>query len=217
MSDFVLASRRIVLPESIHDGGIQVSRGKISKILSRAEISSGEILDVGDRAVLPGIVDTHAHINEPGRTEWEGFETATRAAAAGGVTTVVDMPLNCIPATTSREALAAKRRAAIGRCHVDVGFWGGVVPGNDAELENLIDDGVRGFKCFLVPSGVDEFPASNEDDLRRALPVLARRNVPLLVHAESPALIATMDRGARYADYLATRPPEAEIDAVRMM
>ena len=135
----------------------------------------------------PGIVDTHVHINEPGRTEWEGFDTATRAAAAGGVTTLVDMPLNSIPATTTVAALEAKRAAARGRCHVDVGFWGGVVPGNAGELDALVDAGVRGFKCFLVPSGVDEFPAVDEV---RSSSVRCRSwragSVPLLVHAESP-------------------------------
>src|SRR5204863_8396393 len=136
---------------------------------------------------------THVHVNEPGRTEREGFDTATRAAAAGGITTIVDMPLNSIPATTSVEGLRAKRSAAID-CHVDVGFWGGVAPGNAASLDPLVAAGVRGFKCFLVPSGVDEFPAVDESDLRQALPVLARRNVPLLVHAESPRVIDDVAR-----------------------
>src|SRR5262249_39423341 len=144
------------------------------------------------------IVDTHVHVNEPGRTEWEGFDTATRAAAAGGVTTIVDMPLNSIPATTTVEALEAKRLAAGGKCHVDVAFWGGVVPGNERDLDGLVDSGVRGFKCFLVPSGVDEFPYVDEGDLRRAMPILARRNVPLLVHAEEPSRI--LELGTRNSE-----------------
>jgi allantoinase len=159
------------------------------------------------------------HINEPGRSEWEGFDTATRAAAAGGVTTLIDMPLNSVPATTTVGALYAKVEAARAQCHVDVGFWGGVVPGNARELDALIDAGVRGFKCFLVPSGVDEFPAVTEQDLRLVLPILARRGVPLLVHAEM-----TADRGLRiadadpqYASYLATRPASMELDAIRLM
>jgi allantoinase len=177
--------------------------------------------DAGDFVVSPGIVDTHVHINEPGRTDWEGFDTATRAAAAGGVTTVVDMPLNSVPATTTAAALELKRTAARGQCHVDVAFWGGVVPGNAAHLDELVEAGVRGFKCFLVPSGVDEFPAVDERDLREALPIVSRRRVSLLVHAEAPALIG--DAGARrlqpsvYATYLATRPPEAEVEAIRMI
>jgi allantoinase len=179
------------------------------------------VFNVPDLVISPGLVDTHVHINEPGRTEWEGFDTATRAAACGGITTLVDMPLNSVPATTCVSGLHAKIAAARAQCHVDVGFWGGVVPGNAAELDPLIDAGVRGFKCFLVPSGVDEFPPVTEDDLRRALPILARRNMPLLVHAE---LIA--DRGSnpqsaihnpQYASYLASRPPAMELDAIRLL
>ena len=149
---------------------------------------------------MPGIVDTHVHINEPGRTEWEGFETATRAAAAGGVTTLVDMPLNSIPATTTVEGFTAKRRAAEGRCHVDVGFWGGVVPGNVRDLEPLARAGVLGFKCFLSPSGVDEFPNVSEQDLRLAMPIVASNTVCHcwrtrngLLCSSSPS--ATMTRG----------------------
>jgi len=180
------------------------------------------VVDVGDLVVLPGLVDTHVHVNEPGRTEWEGFATATRAAAAGGITTIVDMPLNSVPATTDVAALEAKRAAARGQCAVDVAFWGGVVPGNAGDLDALVDAGVRGFKCFLVPSGVDEFPAVGEADLREALPILARRNVPLLVHAEAPRVIAdcglrTAESIADYARYLATRPPTAEVAAIEMM
>ena len=175
-----------------------------------------------DLVVSPGLVDTHVHINEPGRTEWEGFDTATRAAAAGGVTTLVDMPLNSVPATTTVAALRAKVDAARAQCHVDVGFWGGVVPGNAGELEGLVDAGVRGFKCFLVPSGVDEFPAVDEDDLRQALPILARRSVPLLVHAEvalsdSHAAQAAI-RSPQYACATSRRvPPAMELDAIRLM
>jgi len=188
-------------------------------------------IDVGSLAVSPGVVDPHVHVNEPGRTDWEGFDTATRAAAAGGVTTIVDMPLNAVPPTTDVEGLEAKRAAARGRVHVDVAFWGGVVPGNAGALDALVDAGVRGFKCFLAPSGVDEFPHVDERDLRQAMPVLARRNVPLLVHAEDPAcLIApssvpsvssstdpAMPARQTYQTYLATRPPEAEVAAIELM
>ncbi|HEX2091926.1 MAG TPA: allantoinase AllB, partial [Longimicrobiaceae bacterium] len=173
--------------------------------------------------VMPGIVDTHVHVNEPGRTEWEGFETATRAAAAGGITTLVDMPLNSVPATTTMEGLRAKQAEAEGRCRVDVGFWGGVVPGNTAALRPLWEAGTLGFKCFLVPSGVDEFPHVGEADLRVAMPVLAELGAPLLVHAELPE---PLERAAaetatlpprRYDSYLRSRPPEAETEAVRLL
>jgi allantoinase len=202
-----------VRPASIH-----IEDGKIARIGPFEETAH---FDAENLVVSPGIVDSHVHVNEPGRTEWEGFDTATRAAAAGGVTTIVDMPLNSIPATTTVEGLDEKRRAAQGKCHVDVAFWGGVVPGNAAELDRLVDAGARGFKCFLVPSGVDEFPAVNEEDLRKAMPIIARRGVSLLVHAESPTQLR--DAGARrlqpsvYANYLMTRPPEAEVDAIRMI
>src|SRR5438477_6767901 len=180
-------STRIVLPYGEQPASIQIDNGRIVGVGADSEHPSGaDLIDAGDLVVSPGIVDTHVHVNEPGRTEWEGFDTATRAAAAGGVTTIVDMPLNSVPATTSVGALVAKRQAAAGKCHVDVGFWGGVVPGNAEELDGLVDAGVRGFKCFLVPSGVDEFRSVTEPDLRRAMPILARRGVPLLVHAESP-------------------------------
>jgi len=234
-------SSRVVLPNGERAASIQIDNGVIVGVTEVAQpfraASAAALkpcatttLDFGDLVISPGIVDTHVHINEPGRTEWEGFDTATRAAAAGGVTTLVDMPLNSIPATTTVAALEAKRAAARGQCCVDVGFWGGVVPGNDGDLDALVDAGVRGFKCFLVPSGVDEFPAVDERDLRAALPILARRDVPLLVHAELPHLIRSAkasrssdgEWSARlqpsdYATYLATRPPEAEVEAIRLM
>jgi allantoinase len=158
-------------------------------------------------------------VNEPGRTEWEGFATATRAAAAGGVTTIVDMPLNSVPATTTSRALAVKREAARA-AGVDVEFWGGVVPGNAGELDALADGGVLGFKCFMSPSGVDEFVAVEESDLRQALPILKRRGLPLLVHAEWPPALrpirASADRRA-YATWLESRPPGAELDAIAIL
>ena len=228
----VLRSTRVVLPDGVRPASLYVSDGTITHVAGYDEATppgrAEPVHDAGDLVVSPGIVDTHVHVNEPGRTEWEGFETATRAAAAGGVTTIVDMPLNSIPATTTVEAFEAKRSAARGRCHVDVAFWGGVVPGNASELEALADAGVRGFKCFLVPSGVDEFPPVGERDLREAMPILARRGVPLLVHAESPDVInrfvpdprvgsRTDTRVPDYSTYLATRPLEAEVEAVRVM
>jgi allantoinase len=218
----VIRSSRVVLADGVRPASIHVENGVIAHIeedFPRSASRSGDradVLDVGDLVVLPGLVDTHVHVNEPGRTEWEGFDTATRAAAAGGVTTIVDMPLNSVPATTTVAALDEKRSAARGRCHVNVAFWGGVVPGNPSQLEPLVDAGVRGFKCFLVPSGVDEFQHVGEPDLREAMPVLARRGVPLLVHAESPENILLPTRST-YEAYLASRPPEAEVEAIRMM
>src|SRR6185436_9248667 len=175
--------------------------------------------------VMAGLVDTHVHINDPGRTAWEGFATATRAAAAGGVTTLVDMPLNSIPPTTTRTGLAAKLEAAQGQCSVDVAFWGGVVPGNTSELQPLLNAGVVGFKCFLIDSGVAEFPNVTEDDLRAALPVLTQRNALLIVHAEvaGPVEVAASEQAEtsadprRYATFLASRPRAAEDEAVAMM
>ena len=221
----VVRGRRVVVPGGERPASIHIDRGRIVSIGDVDDASTGariaegaEIIECGDLVVSPGIVDSHVHVNEPGRTEWEGFDTATRAAAAGGVTTLVDMPLNSIPATTTVAALVAKRDAARGRCHVDVACWGGVVPGNERELEPLVDAGVRGFKCFLVPSGVDEFEYVGEDTLRQAMPILARRDVPLLVHAELPQfLMPHRGRAASYRDYEATRPVDAEVRAIQMM
>jgi allantoinase len=215
----IVRGRRIVLPDGERPASVHIDRGRIIEIGGVADAPAGaEIIDVADLVVSPGIVDTHVHVNEPGRTDWEGFESATRAAAAGGVTTIVDMPLNSIPATTTVAALDEKRRAAHGQCHVDVGFWGGVVPDHEASIEPLIDAGVRGFKCFLVPSGVDEFQHVGERELRVAMPILARRDVPLLVHAESPdRLMPHAGQPASYRDYAATRPVAAEVDAIQLM
>ena len=211
----VIRSTRVVLADGVRAASIHVENGVIARI-DDDRSNRGDLFDAGDLVILPGLVDTHVHVNEPGRTEWEGFDTATRAAAAGGVTTIVDMPLNSVPATTTVAALDEKRSAARGRCHVNVAFWGGVVPGNASQLEPLVDAGVRGFKCFLVPSGVDEFQHVGEPELREAMPVLAGRGVPLLVHAESPETILPPTRST-YEAYLASRPPEAEVEAIRMI
>jgi len=214
----VVRSNRVILPEGERAAALHIRDGVIERILAfgSEDPTGAKVFNVPDLVVSPGLVDTHVHINEPGRSEWEGFDTATRAAAAGGVTTLVDMPLNSVPATTTVSALRAKLEAARAQCHVDVGFWGGVVPGNTADLEPLIDAGVRGFKCFLVPSGVDEFPAVTEADLRLALPILARRGVPLLVHAEDPSSI-TEPTGPAYRAYLASRPASSELEAIRLL
>jgi allantoinase len=176
-------------------------------------------VDAGEYLVMPGVLDTHVHVNEPGRTEWEGFDSATRAAAAGGVTTILDMPLNSIPATTTVPALEMKRRAANGKSVVNVEYIGGVIPGNSGELEGMRDAGVRAFKCFLSPSGVDEFPSVTERYLREAFPILERLGLPLMVHAEDPTLLlAGPDTGSRrYADWLASRPAAAERSAIEML
>jgi len=222
--DLVVRSRRAVLPAGVRAAAVHVAGGRIAAVAGYDEVPEGvPVFDAGEAALLPGVVDTHVHVNEPGRTEWEGFRTATRAAAAGGVTALVDMPLNSVPATTTAAALDAKREAAAGQCWVDVGFWGGVVPGNDGELAALWDAGALGFKAFLVPSGVEEFPAVGEEDLRRALPVLAALGAPLLVHAELPgpieaaaASLAGADPRA-YRTWLGSRPPAAEVAAVELL
>lgn len=181
--------------------------------------------DLGDVALLPGLVDTHVHINEPGRTEWEGFATATRAAAAGGITTLVDMPLNCLPETTDVEALELKREAARGQCMIDYALWGGAVDGNQSTLEPLALAGAPGFKCFLIYPGCDGFTAIDRANLERALPHIARTGLPLLVHAELAgpidAAVARLNAdGAdwhKYATYLASRPDEAELEAIALL
>lgn len=216
----VIRSRRVVTPEGVRAAAVHIRDGIIRRVTDWDDVPrDSAVEDVGDLVVMPGLVDTHVHVNEPGRTEWEGFETATRAAAAGGVTTLLDMPLNSIPATTSAGGLGAKRDAARGKCAVDVGFIGGVVPGNTHQLARLRSAGVLAFKCFLVDSGVEEFPAVHEDDLREAFAVLATLGVPLMVHAEHPAHIGTPPAGGStaYAPYLASRPPSAERAAIEML
>jgi len=174
-------------------------------------------LDAGDLVIMPGLVDCHVHVNEPGRTEWEGFATATRAAAAGGITTICDMPLNSIPPTTTAAALERKRDAAGGQSLVNVEFIGGVVPGNTGELAGLKAAGACAFKCFLSPSGVPEFPPVTEEDLRAAFPLLARLGLPLLVHAEDPAALSPARAGRRYQDYQVSRPVAAERQAIALL
>lgn len=210
-----------MLSDGMRPASIQIRDGRIVAIGAHSDRPAGvREIDAGTHVVLPGLVDSHVHVNEPGRADWEGFETATRAAAAGGITTLVDMPLNSIPPTTTVEGLDAKRRAAGGRCHVDVGFWGGVVPGNAADLVPLAAAGVLGFKCFLSPSGVEEFSHVSEWDLRVAMPVLAPLGLPLLAHAEWPGLLSEPDSRAdprRYSTWLNSRPPAAETAAIELL
>src|SRR5579871_1392350 len=182
---WVLRGRRVVTPDGVRAASILI-RGETIAAVGVHEDSHGsaETVDVGDLLVLPGLVDTHVHINDPGRAHWEGFDTATSAAASGGITTLVDMPLNSDPVTTTVEALDAKLDAARGRLRVDCGFFGGIVPGNVDQVERLADAGVLGFKAFLCHSGIDDFPNASESDLRAGMPILARRRLPLLAHAE---------------------------------
>lgn len=223
-SDLIIRSQRIVLPERTGPASIHIKDGRIEAVCEWGEVSPGvELIDAGEAAVMAGLVDAHVHVNEPGRTDWEGYTTATRAAAAGGVTTIVDMPLNSIPPTTTRDGFAEKLAAAEGQAWVDVAFWGGVVPGNTGELAPLLDDGVRGFKCFLIHSGVDEFPHVEESDLLEAMPELARLGSVLLVHAELPGPIdhaAVELAGAdprAYDTFLRSRPRESENEAIALM
>ena len=220
--NLVIRGSRVVLPNSIVPASIHIVDDMIVAIGSYENVPDGcELIEADeDSVVMAGLVDTHVHINEPGRTEWEGFRTATRAAAAGGVTTLVDMPLNSIPPTTTVAGLREKLAAARGQCSVDVGFWGGVVPGNTGELAALAAAGVVGFKCFLIHSGVDEFPNVTEDDLRAALPELTRLGALLIVHAEVPGPMSRTDIPAcptEYATFLASRPRAAEDEAVALM
>ncbi|MFY9527932.1 MAG: allantoinase AllB [Candidatus Acidiferrales bacterium] len=224
--DLIVRGQKVLTPEVKEPGpaAIHIQHGVITAISKFDEVPAGvPIFEAGESVIMPGIVDTHVHINEPGRIEWEGFSTATRAAAAGGITTLIEMPLNSIPATTSAAGLREKLAAAAGKLWVEVGFWGGVVPGNTPELEPLWDAGVFGFKCFLVPSGVEEFPHVAEADLRNSLPELARLGAPLLVHAELPgpigraAAAVAKDLPARYSTWLALRPSEAEDEAIALL
>jgi allantoinase len=225
-TSLVIRGRQVIVPGSIAPAAIEITDGVITALTSYETVTVGrEVIEVTDDSVImPGLVDTHVHVNEPGRTEWEGFATATRAAAAGGVTTLIDMPLNSVPATTTLAGLKTKLEAARHQCHVDVGFWGGVVPGNAHELAPLFAEGVVGFKCFLVHSGVDEFPNVVEADLRQALPELARLGAVLIVHAELPGPIEVAAKTAveagearQYKTFLQTRPRAAEDAAVGLM
>jgi allantoinase len=216
-----------VLPGGVAAGCVRVRDGVIAGVEAYdAKAGEAELRELGDLVLMPGLVDTHVHVNEPGRTEWEGFATATRAAAAGGVTTIVDMPLNASPPTTTLRAFEAKAAAAEGKLQVDLALTGGVVPDNASELRALLDAGVVAFKCFLVDSGVDDFGWVDRGVLERALPVLAAADVPLLVHAELAGPIDAAMRAQgnltdgelrRYVSWLASRPKAAENEAVDLV
>ena len=225
LSDLIVRGKRVITPEGERAAAIHIHDGVIRAVADDSAAPHGiPVHDAGNSVVMPGIVDTHVHINEPGRTEWEGFSTATRAAAAGGVTTLIEMPLNSIPATTSAAAYSEKLAAAQSKLWVDVGFWGGVVPGNIAELRPLWEAGVFGFKCFLVPSGVEEFAHATESDLRAVLPELRALATPLLVHAELPGpidtAIAKLPKSAQpteYSTWLESRTRQAEHEAIDLL
>jgi allantoinase len=214
MSTLLIRSRRLVAPDGVSEGAAFVRDGRIELVGGydlRREADC--TVDLGDLPLLPGLVDTHVHVNEPGRTEWEGFASATRAALAGGVTTICDMPLYCAPVTTTVAALRAKAAAAAGQCAVDVAFWGGAVPGNAADLGPLLDAGVVGFKCFLIDSGTADFPPLSREELRAVMTAVAESGAPVMVHAEDPSEV-TAPSGASYDAFVASRPPVAERRAI---
>ncbi|MFE3607560.1 allantoinase AllB [Streptomyces goshikiensis] len=217
--ELVLRSTRVITPGGTRAASVAVAAGKITAVLAHdAEVPAGARLeDFGDDVLLPGLVDTHVHVNDPGRTEWEGFWTATRAAAAGGITTILDMPLNSLPPTTTVDHLRVKQDVARAKAHVDVGFWGGALPDNVKDLRPLHDAGVYGFKCFLSPSGVEEFPQLDQERLATSLAEITGFGGLLIVHAEDPHHLesAPQNPGPKYADFLASRPRDAENTAIQ--
>ncbi len=218
---FAIRSRRIQTPVGVVDGAVIVSNGKIEAVQQGSHgLANMKVYDAGELALLPGAVDTHVHVNEPGRTDWEGYESATRAAAAGGITTLVDMPLNCIPVTTSVKAFETKLAALEGKLTIDCGFYGGVVPGNTHEITPMVKRGVLGFKAFMVHSGIDDFPDVKPHDLDVAMPEVALSGVPLLVHAELEGKVDLTPKKAGpepYSSYLKSRPRAWENDAIHLM
>ncbi|MER7899507.1 allantoinase AllB [Streptomyces sp. NPDC096046] len=220
-AELVLRSTRVITPEGTRAASVAVAGGRITAVLPHdAPVPEATRLeDLGDHVLLPGLVDTHVHVNDPGRTEWEGFWTATRAAAAGGITTLVDMPLNSLPPTTTVPHLRTKQQVAADKAHIDVGFWGGALPDNVKELRPLHEAGVFGFKAFLSPSGVEEFPHLERESLARAMAEIAAFDGLLIVHAEDPRRLASAPQqpGPRYADFLASRPRDAEDTAIAQL
>jgi allantoinase len=217
-ADLVIRARRVVTPDGTRPATVRVSAGRIAAVgpHESGPAPDGTVVLAGDEVLLPGLVDTHVHVNEPGRTDWEGFASATRAAAAGGITTIIDMPLNSIPPTTSAGALRVKREVAAGQVHVDVGFWGGAVPGSDGFAAALVRDGAFGMKVFLIDSGVPEFPPLDRDGLVAVMERAAPLGVPVLVHAEDAAAVGSAPgpAGPGYGSFLRSRPAAAELAAV---
>lgn len=218
MEHTIITSNRVLTPSGLQKAFVVIENGKIISVINKLPTSDVQIIDAGDDVVMPGIVDTHVHINEPGRTEWEGFDTATRAALAGGITSLVEMPLNASPVTTNVRAFEKKLQAAQNEIHNNCGFWGGIIPGNENEIEPLIEKGVLGFKAFLTHSGIDEFPNVTEADLRKAMPIIAKHHLPLLVHCElSDNNSISKGDNRSYQHYLESRPKKWEDDAVVLM
>ncbi|MCU1246655.1 MAG: allB, partial [Acidobacteria bacterium] len=223
MSELIIRGRSVVTPAGVVAASIHIRAGRIEAVRDYDDVpAEAPLIDYGALTISPGIVDSHVHVNEPGRTEWEGFVTATQAAAAGGVTTLVDMPLNSIPATVSVEALVTKAEAMEGKCWIDVGLWGGAVPGNSGDLQPMLAAGALGFKCFLVDCGVAEFGHLDAAGLGEALGALAGSGAPLLVHAELPGPIEEAAAELRgdprsYRRYLQSRPRTAEDQAIELV
>ena len=218
MFDFAIKSKRIITPVGEQEGIVVIRDGIIMDVLAQLDAENKNVIDVEDNVVMAGVTDPHVHINEPGRTEWEGFDTATKAALAGGITALVDMPLNASPVTTTVKAFDEKLAATKNKLHTNCGFWGGVIPGNDNDIQPLIDKGVLGFKAFLTHSGIDEFPNVTEADLRIAMPIIARNGLPLLVHCElTSPLQSGIQYPRAYKAYLDSRPRKWEDDAIALM
>ena len=216
--DFAIASQKVLTLEGEKPAAILIKGEKILDVVSIENIPENcPTEDMGNNVIMPGLVDAHVHINEPGRTDWEGFETATKAAAAGGITTIVDMPLNCIPVTTTVDALNQKIIATKDQLWIDCGFYGGLIPDNIQDLESLADAGVLGFKAFLSPSGIDEFPNISEKHLREALHILAKKGIPVLVHAELENGATSSEENKTYKYFQESRPKSWENNAIKLL
>lgn len=217
--NFCIKSKNVLTPDGMKDAAVIIEKGLIKDIVTKPENLKMVIEDYGELIIMPALTDTHVHINEPGREEWEGFETATKSAAAGGITTLVDMPLNSLPVVTDLESLNEKINSASDKLYVDCGFYGGVIPDNSDKLSGMYNSGVLGFKAFMTDSGIDEFPFVNESDLRKALLKLSGLNVPLLVHAETDSgyIKEKNYSGYSYSSFLNTRPPEWETKAIEIL
>ena len=216
--DFAIASQKVLTLEGEKPAAILIKGEKILDVVSIENIPENcPTEDMGNNMIMPGLVDAHVHINEPGRTDWEGFETATKAAAAGGITTIVDMPLNCIPVTTTVDALNQKIIATKDQLWIDCGFYGGLIPDNIQDLESLADAGVLGFKAFLSPSGIDEFPNISEKHLREALHILAKKGIPVLVHAELENGATSSEENKTYKYFQESRPKSWENNAIKLL
>ena len=235
MIDTAIISNRTVTPAGIKKAVVLIKNGKIADVVDNLPEGDFPVTDVGDNVLMPGIVDPHVHINEPGRVDWEGFDTATKAAIAGGITSLVEMPLNASPVTTTAKAFDEKIKSSFDKLrmttklHTNCGFWGGVIPGNEKDIEPLIERGVLGFKAFLTHSGIEEFPNVMEDDLRKAMPIIAKHGLPLLVHCELEHTSNTLRQASTnqvrdrqgdkqsYQNYLLSRPKKWEDDAIALM